>query len=178
MALALLVVPATAGLAQNYPKAVAGVLGAAGSADETEAGFGNPTWQVTFTSEVAEKTSVAGRLGGIHWSSGDYVGEIEGPSLLYVTLAGEYHESRASFSKSLVEPSIFIGLGFYHLEGETSEGESASESAPGLAVGLAGDIPLNAKRNLTLRMEISGHYAALNAAQLFAMAHFGLSYRF
>lgn len=174
----LLLIPATAVLAQSYTYTVGGLLGIGGSLDETDAGFSNPTWQLLFTSDIAEKTYFAARVGGIHWGSDDQVAEVTGPSLYYVTLAGEYRETRASFSGGFVEPGVYIGLGFYSLDGSDEEGESLSETAPGLAVGVTGDIPLNAKRNLVMRMELAGHYAALGAAQLFGTVHLGLSYRF
>lgn len=175
---ALLLVPAASVLAQGYTYAIAGLLGVGGSLDESDAGIGNPAWQVTFTSDIAEKTLFAARLGGVHWGSEDRVAEAIGPSLYYVVLAGEYRETRASFSGGFVEPGVYLGLGFYSLDGTDDEGESISETAPGLAVGLTGDIPLNSKRNLTLRLELAGHYAALETAQLFGMIHLGLSYRF
>jgi len=174
----LLLVPAAAAIAQPYSYSISGLVGVGGSLDETDAGFGKPSWLVTFTSDIADKTYFAARLGGIHWSSEDQVGDTIGPSLLYVTLAGEYRETRASFSGGFVEPGVYIGLGFYSLDGNDEEGAGVSESAPGLVVGLTGDIALNSKRNLAMRIEISGHYAALDSAQLFGMVHLGLSYRF
>lgn len=174
----LLLVPATAAVSQAYTYSIAGLVGVGGSLDETDAGFGKPAWQVTFTSDIAEKTYFAARLGGLHWSSGDNVAEVTSPSLYYVTLAGEYRETRASFSGGFVVPAVYIGLGFYSLDGTDEDGESLSESAPGLAVGLTGDMPLNSKRTLTLRLELAAHYAALDAAQLFGMVHLGLSYHF
>jgi len=174
----LLLTPVTAAVSQTYTYKIAGLVGVGGSLDETDAGFGNPTWQLTFTSDIAEKTYFAARVGGIHWSSGDQVAEAFGPSLYYVTVAGEYRETRASFSGGFVEPGVYLGLGFYSLDGTDEDGESLSESAPGLAVGLTGDIPLNGKRNLNLRLELAAHYAALEAAQLFGMVHIGLAYSF
>jgi hypothetical protein len=174
----LLLTPVTAAVSQTYTYKIAGLVGVGGSLDETDAGFGNPTWQLTFTSDIAEKTYFAARVGGIHWSSGEQVAEAFGPSLYYVTVAGEYRETRASFSGGFVEPGVYIGLGFYSLDGTDEDGESLSETAPGLAMGLIGDLPLNGKRNLNLRLELAAHYAALQAAQLFGMVHIGLSYSF
>lgn len=174
----LLLVPTTAALSQAYTYSIAGLVGVGGSLDETDAGFGKPTWQLTFTSDIAEKTYFAARLGGLHWSSGDQVAEVTSPSLYYVTLAGEYRETRASFSGGFVVPAVYVGLGFYSFDGTDVDGESFSETAPGLAAGLVGNMPLNSKRNLSLRLELAGHYAALNTAQLFGMVHLGLSYHF
>ena len=178
MTAGLLLAPATMALGQAYTYSISGLLGVGGSLDETDAGFGKPSWQLTFTSDIADKTLFAARLGGIHWGSEDQVALVTGPSLLYVVLAGEYRETRASFSGGFVDPGIYIGLGFYSLDGTDEDGEGVSESAPGLALGLTGDIALNAKRNLALRIELAAHYAALDSAQLFGMVHLGLSYRF
>ena len=167
-----------AGWGQSYTYTIGGLVGVGGSLDETDAGFGNPAWQITFTSDIAEKTYFAARVGGMHWSGEDQVAEMFGPTLYYVVLAGEYRETRASFSGGFIEPGVYIGLGFYSLEGEDELGESLSESAPGLAIGLTGDIPLNGKRNIVLRTELAAHYAALETAQLFGVVHLGLSYRF
>jgi hypothetical protein len=173
----LLALPVAA-MAQSYTYTVGGLLGVGGSLDETDAGFGHPAWQVTFTSDIAEKTYFAARLGGVHWGSEDQVAEMFGPALYYVVLAGEYRETRASFSGGFIEPGVYIGLGFYSLQGEDELGESLSENAPGLAIGLTGDIPLNGKRTFVLRTELAAHYAALETAQLFGTIHLGLSYRF
>lgn len=174
----LMMAPVAVTLAQPHTYAFGGQVGVGGALDESEAGFGIPTWQLLFTSDIADKTYFAARVGGVHWSSEDQVGEAFGPSLYYVTLAGEYRETRSSFSGGFVEPGVYIGLGFYSLDGTDEDGESISETAPGLAVGLTGDIPLNSKRNLTLRLELAGHYAALDTAQLFGMVHLGVSYHF
>ena len=170
---------ATAGVqAQQYPQSFSGLLGVGGALDETDAGYGNPNWQLGFSNEIAEKTRFAARLGGLHWSSDDLVGDLAGPTLLYVTVAGEYAETTGSFSGSFVSPGIYLGLGFYHLDGENAEGESVSDSGPGLVIGLTGDINLNQKRSLTLRIEFAAHYAALDAAQIFGVAQIGVAYHF
>ena len=164
--------------AQRFPHIFTGLVGVGGSLDETEAGYGNPSWQLGFTNEIAENTRFATRLGGLLWGSEDLVGDVLGPTLLYLTVAGEYAESAESFSGSFVSPGIYIGLGYYYLEGENSEGESVSDSGPGLVIGLTGDIDLNQRRSLSLRVEFAAHYAALDAAQLFGQALIGLAYHF
>ena len=164
--------------AQKYSQSFSGLVGVGGSFDETDAGFGNVNWQLGFTNEIAEKTHFAARLGGIHWSSGDLVGEVASPTLLYLTVAGQYWEGNASFSGSFVSPGVYIGLGVYNLDGEDAAGESVSETAPGLAIGLTGDIDLNQKRTISLRLEFAAHYAALDAAQLFGNALVGVAYHF
>ena len=175
---------ATSVTARSYTYGFAGLIGAGGSLDESDAGLGNPAWQLTFTSDIAEKTYLAVRVGGMYWDSQDRVAEAVGPSLYYATLAGEYSETRASFSGGFVEPGVFLGIGYYWMEGdfwlddEGIETEGFSDHGPGVSIGLTGDVALNEKRNWTVRVELSGHYADLDAAQLFGMAHVGISYRF
>ena len=172
-----MLLPVTAALSQSYTYTIAGLVGVGDSLDETDAGFGIPTWQLTFTSDIAEKTYFAARVGGMHWGSDDQLAEAFGPSLYYVVLAGEYRETRASFSGGFVEPGVYLGIGYYSLDGQDENGQSLSEGAPGLAVGITGDIPLNQRRNFVLRTELAAHYAALEVAQLFGKIHVGLSYR-
>lgn len=179
-----MLLPASEAVARSYTYAISGLIGAGGSWDESDAGFGNLAWQLTFTNDIAEKTFFAVRLGGMNWGSEDRVAEAVGPSMFYASIAGEYGETRASFSGGFVEPGVFLGLGYYWMGGDRlldDEGiqtESFSDHGIGLSVGLTGDIALNRNRNWTMRIELSGHYADLDAAQLFGMAHIGLSYRF
>ena len=179
-----MLLPASAALARSYTYAVSGLIGVGGSFDESEAGFGNPAWQLTFTNDIAEKTYFGIRVGGVHWGSEDRVEKAVGPSMFYASLAGEYRETRASFSGGFVEPGVFVGLGYYWMGGDHwlddagTQIESFSDNGPGLSIGLTGDVALNQNRNWTMRIELSGHYADLDAANLFGMVHFGLSYRF
>jgi hypothetical protein len=171
---------ATLAQGQRYTFAASGLLGFGGSVDESDAGYGNLNWQLGFSNNIEERTHFGVRLGGIEWGSGDRVGEVVAPSLLYLTLAGEYRETSGSFSGGFIESGVFIGLGFYRLEGTESDPEARSvdENGIGLALGLTGDLPLNSSRSLALRIELSAHYADLDAAQFFALGQVGLSYRF
>ncbi|MEJ2086799.1 MAG: hypothetical protein P8Y44_14230 [Acidobacteriota bacterium] len=78
-----------------------------------------------------------------------------------------------------MEAGVFLGLGYFQLKGDSvMEPERITDSSLGLVVGVTGDLQLNRKRNLALRIEIQGQAADLDAASLFAMAQAGLSYRF
>jgi hypothetical protein len=173
----LMLLPAAV-LAGPYTYSISGLVGAGGSLDESDAGLGNPAWQLTFNNELAEQTYFAARVGGLHWDSGEQVAEVFGPSLYYAVLAGEYRETSQSFSGGFVEPGVFIGLGYYWMEGQDAAGQGLNDNGIGAAIGLTGDIALNQRRSWTLRIELAAHYADLDAAQLFGMAHLGVSYRF
>lgn len=180
----MILLPGSMLLGQAYTYRVAGMVGAGGSLDESDTGLGNVSWQLLFTSDIAEKTFVALRVGGAHWDSNERVAAAVGPSLYFATVAGEYRETRASFSGGFVEPGVYVGLGYYWMDGDywlDEEGlltEGFSDHGPGVSIGVTGDIALNAKRNWTLRLELAAHYADLDAAQLFGLAHLGVSYHF
>ena len=171
----LLPVAAAAG---PYTYSISGLAGVGGSLDESDAGFGNPAWQLTFANEIAEDTYFTIRAGGIYWGSEDRVAEVVGPSLYYALFAGEYREISQSFSGGFVEPGVFIGLGYYWLDGSDDLDRGVSDDGLGLAIGLTGDIALNQRRTWSLRIEFAAHYADLDASQIFGMAHLGISYRF
>jgi hypothetical protein len=181
---AAMVLPGSVAQGQSFTYGFAGLVGAGGSLDESDAGLGNISWQLLFTSDIAEKTYVAVRVGGVHWDSNERVAEAVGPSLYFASVAGEYRETRASFSGGFVEPGVYLGLGYYWMDGEVWLDEQGlvtqgfSDHGLGVSIGLTGDIALNARRNWTLRIELAGHYADLDAAQLFGLAHIGISYHF
>lgn len=163
---------------QAYTFTFGGLLGLGGSFDESDAGYGNFSGQLSFTNTVADNTLVGIRVGGISWGSNDELGPLTGPSLLYATVAGEYKETSGSFSGSFIESGVYIGLGYYKLDGDRTDGGVESDDGFGLTVGVTGDLPVNKRRNLALRIELAGHYADLDAAQLFGTAMIGLAYRY
>ncbi len=165
--------------AQGYTFTVNGLLGVGGSIDETDPGFGNLNWQLGFSNVLEERTHFGIRVGGLEFGSKDRLGDLTNPDLKYITLAGEYRERPAAGSGRFMETGVFLGLGYYQLNGDSIEdGQNESQKSLGLTVGVTGDLPLNRKRNVALRVELQGHWADLEAASLFAMAQVGISYRF
>ena len=178
MLVALFVVPPSVA-AQGYTVTVNGLLGLGGSIDKTGPGFGNLNWQLGFSNALDKRTHFGIRVGGLEFGSSDQLGDLTNPDLKYITLAGEYRERAAAGSGRFMESGVFLGLGYYQLNGDSFEdGRSVSQKSLGLTVGVTGDLPLNRKRNLALRIEVQGHWADLEAASLFAMAQVGISYRF
>lgn len=164
--------------AQRYSFIGSGLIGVGGSFDENESGYGNPSFQLGFSNVIEDRTLFGIRVGGLELDSEDGLGELSDPSLLYVTLVGEYRETTSSFSGRFIEPAVYMGLGFYDLDGVDSDGQSQSDQSIGLVVGLVGDMPLRSKRDFLLRIELQGHWADLDAAQLFGFAQVGIAYRF
>lgn len=169
---------ADSSVAQNHAFAFHGAGGVGGSLDESDVGFGNFNWQVGFSHFIQDNTLVGIRVAGLDFGSSDNLGGLTDPSLLYVTVAGEMHERSSSFSGSFIESGIYIGLGYYSLDGTLSDGTDETDDGVGFVVGLTGDMPLISSGKLALHIELQGHWANLDAASIFAMAQIGLAYRF
>lgn len=173
-----LVVPSVAS-AQGYTFTVNGLLGIGGSIDESDPGFGNFNWQLGFTNAVEKRTHFGIRVGGLSFGSSDQLGDLTNADLNYITLAGEYRERAAAGSGRFMESGVFLGLGYFQLKGDSlTEASRVSEGSLGLVFGVTGDLPLNRKRNLALRIEVQGQWADLDNASLFALGQVGISYRF
>ena len=66
---------------------------------------------------------------------------------------------------------MFFGLGLYQLGNGVD-----SEEGPGLTLGVSGDFPIN--KRLSVVIELSGHYADIDATSTYANASVGLAYQF
>ena len=172
----LLVVP-TPGLGQNdYNYNVNFLIGPGGSIDENDAGYGNLVLQLGAAVYVESNTQVALRLGRMDWGDTDLLGDLSGPQLTYVTVAGEYRDRRGFFSGALFDSALFAGLGAYNLQGTGLDGIDEDQTAVGLTVGASGDFDVS--KRFAIRLEVSGHYAGLDHAKIFGMLNVGLAYRF
>jgi hypothetical protein len=152
------------------------LLGVGGSFDESDAGFGNPSFQLGFSNVIEKRTHVGFRLGYLGFGSNDSLGELKGASIGYLNVAGEYRAAKSSFSGSLLESGIYIGLGGYQISGDTVDGESESGTSIGLVLGLTGDIEITP--SFLVRVELSGHILSSDVARYFGLAQVGVAYRF
>ena len=172
----LLVSPATARAQELYSFTGTLLLGLGGSFDESDAGFGNPSFQLGFSHVIEKRTHVGFRLGYLGFGSNDFVGELRGADLTYLNVSGEYRAAKSSFSGSLVESGIYIGLGGYQLSGTNVVGGSESGTSLGLVLGLTGDIEVSP--SFAVRIELSGHILSSDVARYFGLAQVGVAYRF
>lgn len=159
----LLLVGASSAAAQerySYTVSLSPTIG--GSLSE---GTDNQGVQASFTWRTQPRTAVSVRLGSIDLS-GDRVGSQASPTFKYATIAGEYR-----FQELYYQSGVFFGLGLYQL-GNGVE----SEEGPGLTVGVNGDFPIN--KRLSIMVELSGHYADIDAASTYASASVGVAYQF
>ncbi len=88
--------------------------------------------------------------------------------LTYFTLSGEYRLPIGSYMSGL-----YIGTGYYSVDGQSI---FEDDSALGLTLGTTGDFRIN--DHWSLMVEFSGHYADLDVAQFFVMAHAGVAFHF
>lgn len=166
--LCLLLLPAGAA-AQNdkYNFTAALSLGAGGplDADDPDPGVGNSSFQGTFSWVTQPKTLVGVRLGQVDLSD-EIVGGIFSPDLVYATISGEYR-----FQESTYQSGVFLGLGFYSLDGTNDD-----DSSLGLTLGFTGEFPVADRWSVLA--ELVGHYADLEGAQLFGTLHVGAAFHF
>jgi len=198
---AFLTAPAADAQLSSYNSVITLLGGVGGSLDESDSGLGNPTFQLGYSGVIDDNTLVSLRAGQMSFGSDKFVGAWFDSSLRYVTIAGEYRSRQGFYSGALVESGVYIGLGAYNLRGTALEeiekpevtvglleGEApepvepefesvdSSETSIGFALGLVGDWEIS--RRWVFRFELSGHYALLDQAKLFAMAHAGFGIRF
>jgi hypothetical protein len=172
---AALLTTLVAGAAQaqeKYPfraSAFLGLGGALDSGDDDSSSLDNGSYQLGF-SWISDTDILAGiRLGQVDFGDGGIGGRV-GSDLTYATIGGEY-----LFNEGYYTSGVYIGLGWYDL-GEDQRGELPSDSAIGLALGLTGDFRLT--QRFSILVELSGHYTELDDADLLAMGHAGVAYRF
>ena len=172
----MLLTPVAASAQELYSFTGSLLLGLGGSFDESEAGFGNPSFQLGFSHVLEKRTHVGFRLGYLGFGSNDYLGELRGADLTYLNVSGEYRSAKGSFTGSLLESGIYIGLGGYQMSGENLDGRSESGTSIGLVLGLTGDIEVS--HDFLVRIELSGHILGSDIARYFGLAQVGVAYRF
>jgi len=163
--------PADAQELYTYTVSAFGGLGGSVDADPGDS-LNNGGFQLGASYVTEAQTRIAVRAGRVGLADGDRFGNLVDADLDYLTLAGEYR-----FKERYYDSWAYIGLGGYRVEGTrlfgTGEGD---ESSLGLAIGLAGEF--NLTRSLDVVVEVSGHYADLTEANVFAMGHAGLAFHF
>lgn len=170
--LGLFLVPAAARAEEQYTYSI-GVLGGLGGSWDVDpgSGFSNPGFQLNLGMVTEPRTLVAFRLGKLNLDKEDLFGSLHAADLSYVTVGGEYR-----FQETYYDSGVYLGLGGYRLRGTRSDGSDTDKTSVGLTVGITGEFPIN--RWVGVLLEISGHYADLDEAQIFAMAHGGVAFHF
>lgn len=170
--LALLFAPAAASAQESY-SFTAGLFGGLGGSFDADPGddLGNTGYQVSFSMVTEPRTHVGFRAGQLALDGDELFGSLRDAELSYVTVGGEYRASQGFYDSGL-----YIALGGYRLEGLAFDDSDQSDTSIGLAIGVTGEFEIN--RWLGLVLELSGHYADFEDAQLFGMGHAGLAIHF
>lgn len=146
-----------------------GSLGGALGVEEPDPGIGNTGFQAGFSWVVQPQTNVVTRIGRLDFS-GEQLEGLFDPTLTFVTIGGEY-----TYQESYYKSGIFLGVGFYDLDGQAVAGPS-DDSSVGVVLGVSGDFPLTS--SLSFVAELSAHYADLDRVQLFGFFHAGIAFHF
>lgn len=130
----------------------------------------HPSFQLGFSWVSDADILVGARYGELGYDDDEGLGARLGSDLRYLTLGGEY-----LFDEGYYTSGVYIGLGWYELA-EDDAVDIPSDSAIGLALGITGDFAVS--RRFSILLELSGHYTDLEDADLLAMGHLGVGYRF
>ncbi|MCG8463179.1 MAG: porin family protein [Holophagales bacterium] len=160
--LAFLALPGGA-LAQDSGFTLALMGGVGGSPDSD--GYSDGNLQLLGTMKLGLKTYTELRLGRLDLSASPDLPDSE---LTYLALGTDYRLDADFYSSGLV-----LGIGYYQLEGDSG---FLDEDGLGLHVGVLGEFSLS--DHWTFLAELTGHYADLDAAQIFLIANVGIGYRF
>lgn len=171
MALALLV-PGAAHAQETYTFTV-GLLGGLGGSLDADVGdeLDNTSFQLNLGMVFEPSDHLVVRIGRLGLDSGDRFEDLTDADLTYLTIGGEYRYRHAYY-----DSGVYLALGGYRLEGTDLGGVDQDETAVGVALGVTGDFPIT--RWLSFQIELSGHYADLDRANVFAMGHAGVAVHF
>lgn len=164
--------PAAAHAQETYTFSV-GAFGGLGGSIDAEPGdeLDNTGFQLDLGMVVQPQNHLVLRLGTLDLDSGERFEDLTGASLTYATIGGEY-----KYRHSYYDSGVYLALGGYRLDGDDLAGREQDDTAIGLALGVTGEFPVT--RWLGVQVELSGHYADFDRANLFAMGHAGLVFHF
>lgn len=169
-AAALLPGPARAQETYTFTVGALGGLGGSVDADPGDE-LDNSGFQLDLGMVLQPQNHLVLRLGRLDLDSGGRFEDLTGAELTYATIGGEY-----KYRHSYYDSGVYLALGGYRLEGDRLVGGNEEETAVGLALGVTGEFPIT--RWLGVQVELSGHYADFERAQLFALGHAGLVVHF
>jgi hypothetical protein len=169
---AALLAPGAAGAQETYTFTV-GAFGGLGGSLDAEPGdeLDNTGFQLDLGMVIQQANHLVLRLGRLDLDSAERFEDLTAAELTYATIGGEYR-----YRHTFYDSGIYLALGGYRLEGDDDAGRTEDETAIGLALGVTGEFPIT--RWLGFQIELSGHYADFDRANLFAMGHAGVVVHF
>lgn len=176
LALVLAAILAAPARAQNetytYSAALLGTLG--GSQDATPGDdLDNTGFQINLDMVAQPGDHVTVRLGRLGLADGDrFSNDLTDAELSYVTVGGEYRYRHRYYNSGL-----FLALGGYRLDAtDAFSGDDEEETTIGLSLGATGEFAITPW--LGVAVELAGHYADFDDAQIFLMGNAGLVVHF
>jgi hypothetical protein len=162
-----------AAAAELYIYTASAFVGLGGSADANPGdGFGNSAFQLGFSYVTEPRTRLAVRAGRLGLADGGDLGRFTDAEMTYATVAGEY-----LFAEPYYDSWVFLGLGYYSIDGdERFGGGTVDQGTVGGTLGISGEFHVT--RRVDFLVELSGHYADFDEAQVFGMAHAGVAFHF
>ena len=142
-----------------------GIFGGVGGSPDSD-GYDGSGFQLLAAMDLSRNTLTGLRIGELTTEFELDNGVIEENDLSYLTLGTEYRRDADYYTSGLL-----IGIGYYRLEGPFSD-----EDSLGLTLGVTGDFAINP--SFSVVVELSGHYADFDRAQIFLLAHAGLAFKF
>lgn len=162
--------PAACRAQDRYTYSVGLFAGLGGSIDQSDAGFGNGSYQLLLGVVTGQLVRVRARIGAIGFGSEDVLGDLADPSFRYATLAGEYR-----FDDGHYQSGLFLGVGGYDISGRHRvTGSAEDETTFGFTGGVNGEWRIN--RKLSVEGELAAHYVLSDFAEFFAAAFAGITY--
>lgn len=157
----------------SYTFTLGALAGVGGSVDADPGDdLSNPSFQLMASLLTETKTHLVGRVGHIGLDASDSFGTLSDAGLDYLTIGGEYR-----YDHHFYESGIYLGLGAYRLDGNAlATGEATSDTSFGVVLGLTGEFELT--RRLGFSIDLAGHWANLDEAQIFVVAQAGIVVHF
>ena len=160
-----------AGAQEFHPFRASALLGFGGSLDsDHSSGLANSSFQIGFSFETEKDTAVGFRYARLDFDDGLNDDGFGSADLSYLTVAGEY-----SFSEGYYQSGLYLGIGAYKLGTTGPLGLSDDDTGIGATVGVTGEFAV--ARHFAVLVELSGHWADLDAINLFGLGHVGVAYR-
>lgn len=165
-----LIVVSSAGAQENLHRRASLLLGIGGGLYSDEAsGFSNQSFQLGLSFETERDTLVGFRYGQLAFDDGLDGDGFSTADLSYLTVAGEYR-----FNEGYYESGLFLGVGAYDLETRDARG-SDDDTGIGATLGVTGEFRVS--RRVAVLVELSLHWADLDAVNLFSLGHAGMVVR-
>lgn len=154
-----------------------GLLGGVGGSPDSES-YSGASFQVVAAWEWRLRTLAQLRIGQIDLDLTTDVGGVEiGADLTFIGLSTEYR-----YHVDYYDAGYIIGIGLYNLETDAAFVPgvgvlgATDDDAVGIHLGVSGQFRLGTRWSIPV--ELMGHYADFDAAQVFITAQAGLAIRF